>query len=145
MTFTTYQTPAPLEAYLRRAALGLPPERREEVWNELEEHVLCRVEQLEFQGHPPGEALEQALRELDASSCTAEINLENHGIELLQDVLAGLPRLQRLELVVFEENPDPWLHEELPGSGRDVAADLVSTFTLDRVILVLSWFDQLCL
>lgn len=64
MTFTTYQTPAPLEAYLRRATLGLPPERREEVWNELEEHVLNRVEQLEFQGHPPEEALEQALREL---------------------------------------------------------------------------------
>lgn len=64
MTFTTYQTPAPLEAYLRRATLGLPPERREEVCNELEEHVLNRVEQLEFQGHPPEKALEQALREL---------------------------------------------------------------------------------
>ncbi|RJF73218.1 hypothetical protein D3875_18335 [Deinococcus cavernae] len=57
-------TPAPLEAYLRRATLGLPPERREEVWNELEEHVLCRAEQLEFEGHSPEQALKLALREL---------------------------------------------------------------------------------
>lgn len=60
----TYQTPAPLSAYLRRATFGLPPQRREEVWNELEEHVLCRAEQLEFQGLSQGEALATALREL---------------------------------------------------------------------------------
>lgn len=56
--------PAPLAAYLRRATFGLPPERREEVWNELEEHILCRVEGLEFQGLPPDQALATALREM---------------------------------------------------------------------------------
>ncbi len=64
MTMTAYQTPAPLERYLRRATLGLPPAKREEVWNELEEHVLCRAERLEFMGLSPDAALAQALREL---------------------------------------------------------------------------------
>lgn len=64
MTSTTSQTPTPLATYLRHATLGLPPHRRDEVWNELEEHVLCRAEQLEWQGVDPEQALAQALREL---------------------------------------------------------------------------------
>ncbi|GAA5503518.1 hypothetical protein Dxin01_03277 [Deinococcus xinjiangensis] len=40
MTAQTYQTPAPLVTYLRRATFGLPRDRREEVWNELEEHIV---------------------------------------------------------------------------------------------------------
>lgn len=64
MTAQTYQTPAPLVTYLRRATFGLPRDRREEVGNELEEHILCRAEGLEFQGHSAEQALAQALREM---------------------------------------------------------------------------------
>lgn len=64
MTAQTRMSPDPLETYLRRATFGLPAAQREDVWNELEEHILCRTEQLEFQGLPPEQALAQALREV---------------------------------------------------------------------------------
>lgn len=57
-------TPPALEQYLRRATAGLPPAKRQEVWDELEEHVYCRAEQLEWQGAAPEQALAQALAEL---------------------------------------------------------------------------------
>ena len=57
-------TPPALEQYLRRATAGLPPAKRQEVWDELEEHVSCRAEQLEWQGAAPEQALAQALAEL---------------------------------------------------------------------------------
>ncbi|GGI91309.1 permease prefix domain 1-containing protein [Deinococcus wulumuqiensis] len=63
MTAVTAPPPA-LEAYLRRATAGLPPAKRQEVWDELEEHVYCRAEQLEWQGAAPEQALAQALAEL---------------------------------------------------------------------------------
>ena len=63
MTALTAPPPA-LEAYLRRATAGLPPAKRQEVWDELEEHVFCRAEQLEWQGAAPEQALAQALAEL---------------------------------------------------------------------------------
>ena len=56
--------PPALAAYLRRATAGLPPAKRQEVWDELEEHVYCRAEQLEWQGAAPEQALAQALAEL---------------------------------------------------------------------------------
>lgn len=56
--------PPALAAYLRRATAGLPPAKRQEVWDELEEHVYCRAEQLEWRGAAPEQALAQALAEL---------------------------------------------------------------------------------
>ncbi|MHA0033704.1 permease prefix domain 1-containing protein [Deinococcus sp. PESE-13] len=63
MTAVTAPPPA-LQTYLRRATAGLPAARRQEVWDELEEHVYCRAEQLEWQGVDPDEALSRALAEL---------------------------------------------------------------------------------
>lgn len=57
-------TPPALERYLRRATAGLPPTKRQEVWDELEEHIYCRAEQLEWQGASPEQALAQAIAEL---------------------------------------------------------------------------------
>ncbi|SEJ25633.1 hypothetical protein SAMN04488058_105130 [Deinococcus reticulitermitis] len=53
-----------LERYLRCATAGLPPATRQEVWDELEEHVCARAEQLEWQGASPAQALSRALAEL---------------------------------------------------------------------------------
>lgn len=61
-------TPATLTAYLRRATWGLPKARQQELWDELEEHVLTRVDHLCALGAPPQEALAQALRELGPST-----------------------------------------------------------------------------
>ena len=63
MTAVTAPPPA-LQTYLRRATAGLPAARRQEVWDELEEHVSCRAEQLEWRGAAPEQALAQALAEL---------------------------------------------------------------------------------
>lgn len=63
MTAVTAPPPA-LQTYLRRATAGLPASRRQEVWDELEEHVYCRAEQLEWRGAAPEQALAQALAEL---------------------------------------------------------------------------------
>lgn len=63
MTAVTAPPPA-LERYLQRATAGLPPHKRQEVWDELEEHVYCRAEQFEWQGAAPEQALKQALAEL---------------------------------------------------------------------------------
>lgn len=57
-------TPTALTAYLRRATWGLPKARQQELWDELEEHVLTRADHLCALGAPPQEALAQALREL---------------------------------------------------------------------------------
>lgn len=57
-------TPPALQQYLRRATAGLPPAKRQEVWDELEEHVYCRAEALEWQGAAPEQALAQVLAEL---------------------------------------------------------------------------------
>ena len=39
-----HATPTPLAAYLRRATWGLPRARQQELWDELEEHVLTRAD-----------------------------------------------------------------------------------------------------
>lgn len=57
-------TPTALAAYLRRATWGLPRARQQELWDELEEHVLTRVDHLCALGTDPEQALSQALREL---------------------------------------------------------------------------------
>ncbi|MDL2343645.1 permease prefix domain 1-containing protein [Deinococcus sp. MIMF12] len=64
MTRAVPATPAPLAAYLRRATWGLPPERQQELWDELEDHVLTRADGLCLSGLSPEAALSQALREL---------------------------------------------------------------------------------
>ena len=64
MTRTAHATPAPLATYLRRATWGLPRKRQQEVWDELEEHVLTRADHLSLSGTPHEQALSQALREL---------------------------------------------------------------------------------
>ncbi|PNY80138.1 permease prefix domain 1-containing protein [Deinococcus koreensis] len=53
-----------LTTYLRRATWGLPEGRRQELWDELEEHILTRAEHLQFTDLSPSQALAQALREL---------------------------------------------------------------------------------
>ena len=53
-----------LATYLRRATWGLPEARRQELWDELEEHVLTRADHLTLLGHSPDTALTQAIREL---------------------------------------------------------------------------------
>ena len=51
MTKTASDTAAPtspaVHAYLRRATWGLPRERQQELWDELEEHLLTRAEQFQ--------------------------------------------------------------------------------------------------
>jgi len=64
MIHATQVTPAPLTAYLRRATWGLPRERQQELWDELEDHVLTRTDHLCACGTPYEQALLQALREL---------------------------------------------------------------------------------
>lgn len=64
MTRTAQATPPALTAYLRRATWGLPAGRQQEVWDELEEHVLTRADHLTLCGTPYEQALSQALREL---------------------------------------------------------------------------------
>ncbi|MBB5378823.1 hypothetical protein HNQ07_004330 [Deinococcus metalli] len=59
-------TPPRLLAYLRRATLGLPRHRRQELWDELEDHLLTRSRHLQASGHSPDAALGQALTELGA-------------------------------------------------------------------------------
>lgn len=58
---TTELTPA-ARAYLRRATWGLPRARQQEVWDELEEHLLTRAAQLQACGAAPPEALARADR-----------------------------------------------------------------------------------
>lgn len=57
-------TPPPLAAYLRRATWGLGAKRRQELWNELEEHVLERADHLCAFGTPYEHALARAIAEL---------------------------------------------------------------------------------
>lgn len=61
---TTIYTDRALHAYLRRATWGLPTGRQQELWDELEEHVLARADQLQVAGLSPAQALTQAIREL---------------------------------------------------------------------------------
>ncbi len=64
MTATTHAPPRALTAYLRRATWGLPEPRRQELWDELEEHVLTRADHLIISGLTPTQATAQAIREL---------------------------------------------------------------------------------
>ncbi|GHG29823.1 hypothetical protein CBQ26_04210 [Deinococcus indicus] len=64
MTTATHTTPRALTAYLRRATWGLPEARRQELWDELEEHVLTRADHLTLTGLTPTQATAQAIREL---------------------------------------------------------------------------------
>jgi hypothetical protein len=57
-------TPRPLAAYLRRATWGLSAARRQELWNELEEHLLTRADHLCAFGTPYELALAQAISEM---------------------------------------------------------------------------------
>ncbi|THF68018.1 hypothetical protein E7T06_18440 [Deinococcus sp. Arct2-2] len=53
-----------MTAYLRRATLGVPRQHRQELWDELEDHLLTRSRHLQAMGHPQDAALAQALAEL---------------------------------------------------------------------------------
>ncbi len=64
MTTATHTTPRALTAYLRRATWGLPEARRQELWDELEEHILTRADHLILGGLTPTQATAQAIREL---------------------------------------------------------------------------------
>ena len=65
---TTLNRPAhrALERYLQRATWGLPRARRQELRDELEEHLLTRIHHLMAFGAHPQDALNQALSELGA-------------------------------------------------------------------------------
>jgi len=64
VTTATHTTPRALTAYLRRATWGLPEARRQELWDELEEHILTRADHLILTGLTPTQATAQAIREL---------------------------------------------------------------------------------
>ncbi|GHF32812.1 hypothetical protein HNQ07_000352 [Deinococcus metalli] len=64
MTAHTATEPRALTTYLRRATWGLPDGRRQELWDELEEHLLTRADHLTFLGLSPTQAMTQAIREL---------------------------------------------------------------------------------
>lgn len=64
MTTAAHTTTRALNAYLRRATWGLPEARRQELWDELEEHVLTRADHLMLTGLTPTQATAQAIREL---------------------------------------------------------------------------------
>lgn len=64
MTASAATVPHALTAYLRRATWGLPEPRRQELWDELEEHVLTRADHLTLSGLSPTQAMAQAIREL---------------------------------------------------------------------------------
>ncbi|GGL06475.1 permease prefix domain 1-containing protein [Deinococcus radiotolerans] len=64
MTTAAHTTPRVLTAYLRRATWGLPEARRQELWDELEEHLLTRADHLMLTGLTPTQATAQAIREL---------------------------------------------------------------------------------
>ncbi|QLG13295.1 hypothetical protein HLB42_20395 (plasmid) [Deinococcus sp. D7000] len=72
-------TPA-VRAYLRRATWGLPREKQQEVWDELEEHLLTRAAQLQACGTAPPEALSRALAELGSP---AQISAGMTGVYLM--------------------------------------------------------------
>ncbi|GGL20039.1 permease prefix domain 1-containing protein [Deinococcus radiotolerans] len=63
-TETHVACPPRLVAYLRRATLGLPASRRQELWDELEDHLLTRTRHLQLLGYAPDDALTRALTEL---------------------------------------------------------------------------------
>ena len=64
MTTAAHTTPRALTTYLRRATWGLPRARRQELWDELEEHVLTRADHLILTGLTPTQATAQAIHEL---------------------------------------------------------------------------------
>lgn len=53
-----------LKGYLVQATLGLSKEQKQEVWDELEEHILTRANHLELQGIPPSQTIAHALTEM---------------------------------------------------------------------------------
>lgn len=129
MTAVTAPPPA-LQAYLRRATAGLPAARRQEVWDELEEHVFCRAEQLEWQGTAPEQALAQALAELGPP---LRVSAGMNGVHNMPKILsiggitalivtAGLYALaqnqQVLNLPVLTERPmTPTCSKNVPKEG----------------------------
>lgn len=64
MTTAAHTTPRALTAYLTRATWGLPEARRQELWDELEEHILTRADHLTLTGLTPTQATAQAIHEL---------------------------------------------------------------------------------
>ncbi|MFC3834691.1 MULTISPECIES: permease prefix domain 1-containing protein [Deinococcus] len=64
MTTSAATAPRALTTYLRRATWGLPPARQQELWDELEEHVLTRTDHLTLTGLSPTQAMTQAIHEL---------------------------------------------------------------------------------
>ncbi|PTA67250.1 permease prefix domain 1-containing protein [Deinococcus arcticus] len=68
MTVALHDHAPALNAFLRRASWGLPEGRRQELWDELAEHVLTRTDHLLLSGLSPQDALTQALRELGPPS-----------------------------------------------------------------------------
>lgn len=68
MTTLTLSQSAALTSYLQRATWGLPEVRRQELWDELEEHLLTRAEHLQLTGLSSTQALTQAIRELGSPS-----------------------------------------------------------------------------
>lgn len=61
--FLTQNNPA-LAHYLALATFGLAQGHKQEIWNELEEHILTRADHLELQGVPPSQAITRALSEM---------------------------------------------------------------------------------
>jgi hypothetical protein len=85
-------TPPALAAYLRRATWGLPKARQQELWDELEEHVLERTDHLCAFGKPYEQALRQAISELGPP---ARVNAGMSEVYLMPKILisAGVAAL----------------------------------------------------
>lgn len=83
-------TPPALAAYLRRATWGLPKARAQELWDELEEHVLERADHLCAFGKPFDQALQQAVTELGPPA----------GVSAGMSEVYLMPKLIRAGLVV---------------------------------------------
>jgi hypothetical protein len=62
--YAAQQVAPALERYLKRATFGLNAERRQAIWDELEEHILTRQDGYCLLGHDPDMALRLAISEL---------------------------------------------------------------------------------
>ena len=109
-------TPPVLASYLCRATWGLPKARQQELWDELEEHVLERADHLCAFGTPYKLALRQAVSELGpparVSAGMSEVYLMPNMIRVglvvaVAGVLTalGLGGSQLLTLPVLSERP----------------------------------------
>jgi hypothetical protein len=61
---TDHAAQAALTRYLRRATWGLPRPRQQQLWDELEDHLLSRAAELQGSGAAPHDALARALAEV---------------------------------------------------------------------------------